>query len=76
MHGSVLNVLTNVNQTQSILPRLPHDGATIDVFFKWHFKYKSLYMLENVHANMMMVVLRNLIETPLYKDLNVIIHKK
>ncbi len=33
-------------------------------------------MLENVHANMMMVVLRNLIETPLYKDLNVIIHKK
>jgi hypothetical protein len=31
-------------------------------------------MSRNVHANMVMVVLRNLIETPLYKDLNVIIH--
>jgi hypothetical protein len=56
MHGSVINVPTNMNQIQSILPRLPHDGPTIDVFFKWHFEYKSLYMLGNVRANMTMVV--------------------
>jgi hypothetical protein len=31
-------------------------------------------MSGNVHANMVMVILQNLIETPLYKDLNVIIH--
>jgi hypothetical protein len=33
MHGSVINVPTNVDQIQSILPHLPHDGATIGVFF-------------------------------------------
>jgi hypothetical protein len=27
MHGSVINVLKNVDQTQSILPCLPHDGG-------------------------------------------------
>jgi hypothetical protein len=29
MHGSVINVPIDVNQTQSILPCLPHDDATI-----------------------------------------------
>jgi hypothetical protein len=33
MHGSVINVPTNVDQTQSILSHLPHDGATIGVCF-------------------------------------------
>jgi len=31
-------------------------------------------MLENVCLNMVMVILRDLIETPLYKDFNVTIH--
>jgi hypothetical protein len=31
-------------------------------------------MLENVHPNMVMVVLQDLIETPFNKDLNVTIH--
>jgi len=65
MHGSVVNVLANVNKIQSILPYLPHDGATIGVFFKWCLKYKSLYMLGNVCPNMVMVILQDLIETPL-----------
>jgi hypothetical protein len=38
MHGSVINVLRNVDQIQSILSRLPHDGATIGVFLKQHFE--------------------------------------
>jgi hypothetical protein len=33
-----------------------------------------LYMIENVHPKMVMITLRDLIETPLYKDLNVTIH--
>ncbi len=41
---------------------------------KRHLKYKSLYMLGNVHPNIVMVVLRDLIETPLYKYLNATIH--
>jgi len=57
MHGNVINVLANVDQTQSILPRIPYDGVTIDVFFKRCFEYKSTYMLGNVCPNMVMVVL-------------------
>jgi len=57
-----------------MLPHSQHDGVTICLFFKQHLKYKSPYMLENVCPNMVMVTLRDLIETPLYKDLNVTIH--
>jgi hypothetical protein len=53
-----------VDQTQSILPRLLHDGAIIGLFFKQCFKSKSFNMLGNVHPNMVMVILRDLIETP------------
>jgi hypothetical protein len=74
MHGSVINVLANVNQIQSILPCLQHDGATICVFLKWRLEYKSPYMSKNVCPNMVMVILWYLIKTSLYKDLNVTIH--
>jgi hypothetical protein len=57
MHGSVINVFANVDQTQSILPHLPHDGATICVFFKRRLEYKSPYMFRNVYPNTMMVAL-------------------
>ncbi len=74
MHGSVINVPANVDQTQSILSHLPHDGVTIYVLFKWHFEYKSPYMPRNVYPNIVMGALQDLIETPLYKYLNVSIH--
>ncbi len=74
MHGGVIIVLANVDQIQSILSHLPRDGAIKGVFLKRHFEYKSPYMLGNVHPNMVMVILWYLIETPLYKDLNVNIH--
>jgi len=74
MHGSVINVPENVDQIQSILPHLSHDGATIRVFLKICLEYKSPYMSKNVCPNMAMVALRYLIETPLYKYLNVSIH--
>ncbi len=28
MKGSIINVLSNINQTQLMLPRLPYDEAT------------------------------------------------
>jgi hypothetical protein len=74
MHNSVINVFANVGQIQLILPCLSHDGVTIRVFVKRHLEYKSPYMSRNVHPNMVMVVLQDLIETSLYKDLNVTIH--
>jgi hypothetical protein len=47
MHGIVINVLTNVNQTQSILPLLQHDNATICVFFNWHLISNHLIYQKN-----------------------------
>ncbi len=67
-------MLANVDPIQSILPCLPHDGTIIGVFLKGHLEDISPYMSTNVHPNMVMVALWNLIETPLYKDLNVTIH--
>jgi len=57
MHGSVINVLANKNEIQLILPHLPHNDAIINVFIKWCLKYKSPYMLRNVHPNMVMIIL-------------------
>jgi hypothetical protein len=74
MHNSVINIFANMDQTPSMLPHLSHDGATIGMFLKEHFEYKSFYMSRNVHPNMVMVVLRDLIETPLYKYLTITIH--
>jgi hypothetical protein len=56
MHGNVINVLTNMNEFQSILSHLPHDDVTI-VFFKQCFEYKSPYMSKNVPSNMMIIIL-------------------
>ncbi len=57
MHGSVINVLTNMNDFQSILSHLPHDDVRISVFFKQCFEYKSPYMSKNVPSNMMIIIL-------------------
>jgi hypothetical protein len=39
MHCDVINVPINVDQIQSILPHLSHDGVIISVFFKQCFEY-------------------------------------
>ncbi len=57
MHGSVINVPTNMIQIQSILSNLPHDDATISVFLKRYLEYKSFYMSRNVRLNMVMIFL-------------------
>jgi hypothetical protein len=64
IHGSVINVLANVNQIQSILPCLPNDDASIDVFLK-HIKYKSPYISKNVYPNILIIISQYLIKTPL-----------
>jgi hypothetical protein len=40
MHGSIINVFTNVNQTQSIIPHVLYDDVTISVFLKLHVENK------------------------------------
>ncbi len=67
MHGSIVNVLTNLNLVQTILFQLPCDDCSIAILLKAKSQYKSIYMLAYVHLNMMMKTLQELCQTPLYK---------
>ena len=71
LHGSIINVPANINQTQSLLLRLPEDESTIGILLKRRLEYKSPYMFGNIRPNMTMIALKDLINTPLYKECNV-----
>jgi hypothetical protein len=42
MHGSVINVIANVNQTQFILSYIAYDKATLGMSFKLYLEYNHL----------------------------------
>jgi len=44
MHGSVINVFGNVNQTQFILSYISYDKTTIGMLFKWYLEYNHPYV--------------------------------
>jgi hypothetical protein len=68
IQGSIINVPTNVNITQSILPRMPNDEATISIILKRRLEYESLSLSGKIGPNQMMLALKNLMKTPLYID--------
>jgi hypothetical protein len=73
LHGSIINVLANIDQTQSLLPRLPEVGTTIGILLKRRLEYRSPYMSGNIRPNIIMIALKDLIKTPLYKECNIVI---
>ncbi len=63
LKGGVLNVPTNVQCTQSILPQFPNDGTIIRIYLYIYLKnleYVSPYLLSNVEPNVEMIALQNL----------------
>jgi hypothetical protein len=60
--------LTNINFTQSILFRLPHDETTISLSLKIQMEYKSPYLPTNVCPNLIMLGLHDFLNTPLYEN--------
>ena len=48
LHGSIINVSANIDQTQSLLPRLPEDESTIGILLKRRLEYTSPYMSRNI----------------------------
>jgi hypothetical protein len=75
IHGSIINVPSNINETQSILPRLPHDDLTIGILLKRRLEYKSPYMCGNVRPNYIILALNDLLKTPLYINSNVTVRR-
>jgi len=74
LHRSVINVPANIDKIQSTLPRFPENDMTIEVVIKHRLQYKSPFMSGNVRLNMIMLALKDLLSTPLYKKLDVNIH--
>jgi hypothetical protein len=72
--GSIINVPFNINSTQSILAHLPHDETTIVLSLKRQMEYKSPYLTSNVHLNLIMLALHDLLNTPLYENFGITIH--
>jgi hypothetical protein len=68
MRGSVVNVPSNLDLIQGVLPRLPHDSSTIAIYLKRKLEYKSVYLSGFVRPNIVMKALHDLCETPLYKE--------
>jgi len=71
MKGNIINVLSNINQTQLLLPRLSCDEVIIGVFLKRQLECEPPYRSKNVRPNLVMLAQKDLISTPLYSNLNV-----
>jgi hypothetical protein len=57
MCGNIVNVPTNFNLMQNILPRMSYDDFSIAIFLKKKIEYKSIYMLGYIHPNIVMKTL-------------------
>ncbi len=76
IEGSNIDVSPNVNFTQSILPHLSQDEATIGLLLKGWMEYKLPNLTGNVCPNLIMTTLHDFLNTPLYKDSNISIHSQ
>jgi hypothetical protein len=54
IHGSIVNVLVNLDLIQNVLPQLPHDSSIIVVYLKRKLEFKSIYMFRFVRPNIVM----------------------
>jgi hypothetical protein len=72
--GSIINVPSNINFTQSILFCLPHDETTISLSLKRQMEYKSPYLTTNIGPNLIMLALHDFFNAPSYENSRITIH--
>ena len=72
--GSVINVPSNLDIIQSALPRSVFDTMTIAVMIKRKMEYKHAFLSGNVRPKHLMVALKDLCNTPLYKSEGIVIN--
>jgi hypothetical protein len=73
LHGSIVNVSANIDQTHSLLPYLPKDGTTIGILLKQCLEYETPYIWGNIQSNITMIALKDLIKTFANKECNIYI---
>jgi len=65
MHGNIINISANIDKTQYVLPCLYENGGTTWVLIKCCLVYQSPYMSRNVCLHVIMLALKDLLDTPL-----------
>jgi hypothetical protein len=76
LHGSVINIPTNLNAVQLVLPWKPSADYIIAFFIFKKLKYKSTCMSSYVPPNIMIEMLEEVCKTPsLYINANVSIQR-
>jgi hypothetical protein len=58
IHGSIVNVPTNLNLIQNVLPQMPYDDSSKKEIQKKVRIYKSIYVFGYVHPNIVMKALQ------------------
>ncbi len=61
MHGSIMNVPSNLKLIQNVLPWMPYDDSSISNFSKGKLEYKFIYISSYVCPNMVMKTFKKII---------------
>jgi hypothetical protein len=60
-----VNVATNLNLLQNVLPHMPYDDLSIVMLLKKELEYKSIYMICYVRFNIVMKALQQFCQSPI-----------
>lgn len=71
LKGNVITVPTPIDTTLTLLPRLPKDCHCINIHLKRRIKNEHSYIAQQVNPNLVNRALLKLIDTPLYRDMDI-----
>lgn len=71
LKGQIVNVPISVDTTMALLPRSVSESHTVLLKIKRKMSYKHDYLREIVNVSKVMEAMKFLIQTPLYKELNI-----
>jgi len=52
MHGSIIDVPTNLRLIQNVMPQMPYDDSSISIFSKGKLEYKFIYIYIYIYTVM------------------------
>ncbi|KAL7304563.1 hypothetical protein TKK_0003347 [Trichogramma kaykai] len=71
LQGSVVNIVTDVNEMINVLPRRFNELSVVQIKLKRHIEHQSNYMFETIKPSNICKALKFLKDTPLYKENNI-----
>ncbi|KAL7304454.1 hypothetical protein TKK_0003249 [Trichogramma kaykai] len=71
LQGSVVNIVTDVNEMINVLPRRFNELSVVQIKLKRHIEHQSNYMFETIKPSNICKALKFLKDTPFYKENNI-----